>query len=688
MDSLKIPETEINNLREYLKIFKKWKFMIAALTTVIILTTAIISFVVLSPIYQASTVLMLTQIPDTKKTVLDKSDLESIVNTVSRLPEMTINTYVGQIKADIILKRVTERLKLNPQTYTLSMLTKMINVKAIKDSNLIEIDVENTDPQLAMNIANTLADEYLKYISEKNQQQMSRSVEFLLGQVVTEEKNMTEAIHKLESFQSQPRGVDMLKQEMATKTADLMKYQSSLQQLELEYQQKLAEKASQEGQLAATPNTINVNKRLAEDPALYGVVYDEKVKPTMLVSSSEPNPDHQKLSQDLSAKIIELSGEKAQLDGMVKVVADLQNYIKNLQKELTEKQTQLELLQSDVERFKTTFSLLQEKITQTQIAKSINLGETSLIITSPALIPEDPIKPKKALNLAVAAVLGLLISVLLAILLEKLDNTFKRFEDVENILGLPVLGNIPLQEHIERKLITFSDPKSPLAEAFRTFRTNLHFSALDKPYKTLLFTSTGPEEGKSTLLSNTAVAMAQTGSKVLIVDCDLRKPVQHKIFNLANIQGLTNILVDEIEPSSVIQPTGVLTIDLLSCGPIPPNPAELLASGRMEKFLQQISGKYDTILFDTPPLIAVTDATLLSAKVSGTFLVIRASRTTFELAKEAKEQLEKANAKIIGAVLNGIEYKGEDYEYYYYYGHRKGKTEKNSFLNFNLKWGK
>lgn len=239
----------------------------------------------------------------------------------------------------------------------------------------------------------------------------------------------------------------------------------------------------------------------------------------------------------------------------------------------------------------------------------------------------------------------------------------------------------------ERELITNTNPKSPTAEAFRTLRTNLHFSGLDNPYKTIMFTSAGPEDGKSTLLSNTAVAMAQAENKVLIVDCDLRKPVQHKIFDVPNIQGIINILVDEKNPMDIIQETDIKNIFLLPSGPIPPNPSELLASKRMTKFIDFIKDKFDTILFDSPPVIAVTDSVILSAKVDGVVLVLRAAKTKIDIAKEAKEQLEKANAKIIGTVLNYVKYKGKDYEYYYYYGKEKEKpVSKKSLLSFNFKW--
>jgi len=228
-----------------------------------------------------------------------------------------------------------------------------------------------------------------------------------------------------------------------------------------------------------------------------------------------------------------------------------------------------------------------------------------------------------------------------------------------------------LKKNEERHLITHTKPKSPVAEAYRTLRTNIQFSGLDSPYKTILITSAGPAEGKSTTLANLGVAMAQAGMQVLIVDCDLRKPVQHKIFKVQNNQGLTNVLVEHLDPEQVVQKTAVDNLSLLTSGPIPPNPSELLGSERMKELIQQLKSRYDIFLFDSPPAVAVTDAALLSAQLDGVILVLRAGTAKIDMAKQAKEQIEKANGKIIGAVLYGVNYSGEDYHYYYYYGEKK-----------------
>lgn len=236
-------------------------------------------------------------------------------------------------------------------------------------------------------------------------------------------------------------------------------------------------------------------------------------------------------------------------------------------------------------------------------------------------------------------------------------------------------GDGSMKKNEKRPLITFTKPKDPIAEAYRTLRTNIHFSAMDNPYRAIMLTSAGPGEGKSTTLANLGVAMAQAGNKVLIVDCDLRKPVQHKVFELSNIKGITNVLVDHVSIDEAIQSSRVPDLSILTSGPIPPNPSELLGSERMKGLIEELKDQFDLVLFDTPPVVAVTDAAVLAAQLDGIILVLRSGVAKIDMAKQAKELLEKANGKIIGTVLYGVNFSGEDYHYYYYYGEKKDNKQ-------------
>jgi len=214
-------------------------------------------------------------------------------------------------------------------------------------------------------------------------------------------------------------------------------------------------------------------------------------------------------------------------------------------------------------------------------------------------------------------------------------------------------------------LITITHPRSPVSEAFRTLRTNLEFTSLDKPLRSMVVTSASPEEGKSTTLANLAVTIAQAGKRVLLVDCDLRRPSLHQIFNARPTPGFTDMMRDDaLMNQPPLQETMVPNLWLLTSGTIPPNPAELIASRRMSEVIAALQQHADIVLFDAPPVIAVTDAAVLSSKVDAVLLVISAGKTKRDHAKKAKALLEKVNAHLIGTVLNNVKGEAALYQYY------------------------
>ena len=212
------------------------------------------------------------------------------------------------------------------------------------------------------------------------------------------------------------------------------------------------------------------------------------------------------------------------------------------------------------------------------------------------------------------------------------------------------------------RLISHFNPKSPIAESYRQLRTNIQFSSLDNPVRTLLVTSTGPEEGKTTTLANLAVTIAQTGSLVTLVDCDLRKPSLHDLFGLPAEPGLTNVLLgSETIP---YHESGIENLRVLPAGPLPPNPSEMLGSRRMSEVIVQLKGEADYVLFDTPPVVIVTDAAVLATRVDGVLLVVSAGKTRRELAQRAKGLLDKVNAPLLGVVLNNVKHEPTIHHYY------------------------
>lgn len=220
----------------------------------------------------------------------------------------------------------------------------------------------------------------------------------------------------------------------------------------------------------------------------------------------------------------------------------------------------------------------------------------------------------------------------------------------------------------EYNLEILNNPNSQTAEAYRALRTNIKFACVDNVVKHILFTSAAPQEGKSTIVANLAVSMSQAGKSVLIIDADLRNPLQHKIFNLLNFTGLTNTLAEDVSALTYIMKTAQEGLDILTSGPIPPNPSELLESQRMKQILLEINQAYEFVLIDSPPIIAVTDASVLAQSVDGVILVLAAMEVEREYALQAKEQLEKVGAKILGIVFNKAKVPSKMHNYYYYYG--------------------
>lgn len=310
-----------------------------------------------------------------------------------------------------------------------------------------------------------------------------------------------------------------------------------------------------------------------------------------------------------------------------------------------------------------------------------------------AELPVNPIKPNKKMNLAIAGVIGIMLGVGLIFIMEYLDSTIKNGKDVERYLGLNVIGEIPKFDGEERgykrgklfrdihniekrklskNLISYNDPKAHASEAYRSLRTNIGFLGVDGQLKSVVVTSPGQAEGKTTTCANIAVCMAQAGRKVLLLECDLRKPKIHKYFGLHNDKGLTDIIVNNVESESVIkQVDEIENLYIISCGLLPPNPTEILESTKMINLTNKLKENYDLVIMDSPPVGELTDAAIISKMSDGVILVLASGEVNIEVARHAKIALENVNAKILGVVLTKLgRHSGSSYYYkyrYYYY---------------------
>ena len=423
-------EIEID-LRQILKVLRKWRKLIIIMTLLTAMSSGFISYFVMKPVYQAKTLLMVTQATDklqsTSTQQNSQNGLDNVVNTVSRMPVLTMNTYLGQLKSETLMKRIISKLDLTGDSP--GGLAGMIQAAIVKDSNLIEVTVNNGDPVLASQIANTLSEEYLRLMTENNQEQMSRSVNFLDTQGKITDTDLQKAVEALTQLQSQPRGVAVLEAEFTKKSQDRVNFDSRLKTVQVEMQQSDYGVNSLQQELNNVPKTVSVRK------------YNDA---TGTVNNlQEINPLYVALAQQLAEKKASLAEKQGEAQGLQALVDSMAKDLDTLQAELAEKRAAQDKLQRDVDRLKQTSETLAKKGTETQIAKSIDLGDTSVVVISQANIPTSPVKPNKKQNVAIAMVLGLMLFTLLAFILEYLDNTLKTPEDIIRELNLPVLGIIP-----------------------------------------------------------------------------------------------------------------------------------------------------------------------------------------------------------------------------------------------------
>ncbi|MEX1254310.1 MAG: polysaccharide biosynthesis tyrosine autokinase [Dehalococcoidia bacterium] len=296
----------------------------------------------------------------------------------------------------------------------------------------------------------------------------------------------------------------------------------------------------------------------------------------------------------------------------------------------------------------------------------------SVSIVEPAVSPGAPISPRTTMNTLLGAFAGLLLAAAAALLYEYLDDTVKTPEDVEVAAGgLATLGGVarfPRRRGTIEPLIAASTRRTAAAEAYKVLRTNVQFSTVDQPAQVMLVSSASPGEGKTTTTANLAIAMAQTGQRVVVVDADLRRPSLHRIFSLPNQSGLTNaLLAREQALAGFLQTTPFENLSVMTSGPLPPNPSELLSSRRLDTVIEALRKQADVVIFDSPPALAVADASILAGKVDGAILVVDAGRTRGHALQRAQEALSRSKTRVLGAVLNKLTERGRGYYYSYNY---------------------
>jgi non-specific protein-tyrosine kinase len=447
--------------------------------------------------------------------------------------------------------------------------------------------------------------------------------------------------------------------------------------------------------LEGTIETLGLNM---SSQALAGRVGTNLVPGTQLIQISVKDGDPQRakvLADEIARQLILQSPTPAEQEQtqhrqfIGEQLQTLQDQIKEAEEQIEELEGRMDLENSarGIQDIQNRIQVLQQKLTNWRgdYADLMGFYEGSrtnyLSVMETAVLPTTPVGSNRENYIFLAAAIGFTLAAGAAFLIEYLDDTIKADEDVDRVLNLPTLGSITRIHRIQEPsdhLVTMQAAYSPDTETFRILRTNLQFSNLTNPSPLVLVTSASAGEGKTTVASNLGITIAYTGERVILVDADLRRPSTHRLFGTANQVGLTSLLLDDTLPvEAALVETPVVGLKLMPSGPLPPNPADLLGSVPMKKRLEQMKELADMIIFDSPPVLPVADATILGTLCSGVILVVDAGRTRSPAARRAKEAMDHLNLKVMGVVLNKLSPRHtRDYSYYsYYYSYANGRRQ-------------
>lgn len=417
------------SLRELIEtLIKGWK-LIAIITAICVLAAGILSFFIIDPTYEAKSVLMASFATDKLVNISKNGDsVEGILNTISTYPVLTIQTYKEQIKSPKILQQVIEDLNLSEKEITRVGLRDMIALEAIKDTNLIEIKVSSSDPELAANIANAMSTRFTEFVTDLSKQQASKSSKFLKAQIESEKSKLDEASLELKRIMAQPRGVDELASEQAAKLELLSEYKVGVVEKEVALNKLKAGLAAAEEELKNTPQILVTNKSVSEDQLL-GRIVSEKNNMSAAEASSitmkneEINSVYLNLSSQVSNYKMDISEATKELELMKSKIDQTQKEIEKIQSELAEKRHELNLVQRNVDIAQGTYDAFLKKYEEIRVAETTEMGESTINIVSPALVPIKPVGPRKMLNVAVAGVLGIMLGVFIAFFKEYWKNS-------------------------------------------------------------------------------------------------------------------------------------------------------------------------------------------------------------------------------------------------------------------------
>lgn len=585
-----------------------------------------------------------------------------------------------------------------------SSLRGRVKVDPVRDTRLAFIMVDDRDPRRAARIANAYADVYARQNLEQRMGSTVTALEWLTEQLDTLKGQLERSELALHDFKRENDILSVSLEDQRNLTANrlqqLNQQLTTLAGRRVEASARVAELA----RVAASDPDSLPGRAFLESPTLVSLreqyraaVVERDVLRTRFGGQWPATQQAEQRVQSTRAAAVReaqniFGAARADLRELERAEGGIRSMLDTTQQqalELNLREIEYNRLAREKGNNEKLYGILLERTSETDLARMLRVNNVRVV--DRALVPGAPIRPRVPIYLAIGSTLGLAFGLCAALLLSLADRTVKLQHDIE-ALGVVFLGILPrvTASSLERgtyqtrgkkkkpeqapnpsrgDLIVHTHPASAAAECMRAVRTNLLFMAADRKLHTILVTSANPREGKTTVAISIAVALAQTGNRVLIVDTDMRRPRVHRAFGMSNARGLSNALIGEHELDELISQTEVPGVDVLPCGPTPPNPAELLHGGRFADVVRDLQSRYDRVVFDSPPLAAVTDAAVLSALTDTVVLVVRAGSTTHDVAGSALRQLRDVRARIAGAVLNDVnldDRAGYYYRHYYY----------------------
>ena len=687
-------------LRDYLQILHRRRWIIIEVFVILVGVVAVGSFLA-KPIYRATAGLLVeTGTPMSSP----HEELPIVVTTLSASHIRTIETHKRLMLGRPILEAVIDEV---PLGLTVGGLSSQLSVQTVRDTDVIEIHVENRDPDLAAKIANSVAANYILQNQEYGRESAASAAKFLEEQLKKIKQDLSAAEQQVEQYKLSTGITDLGKEAgqqitvLGTLAKELAVAQADVQATVV-HRQVIEHQLSKQDRFRLRDSTTQSNpvvrqleielakleqKRaglleeyVAESSKVQAVdAQIESVKQqisgmlrtVLAATTEEANPVRDTLLVDAASNRAAELAASSRVDALKQTISQLEAQLSAVPR----KEKELGRLIRAQQVADRVYTLLLEKYHEIKVAEAMKLSRARLV--EPAVTPRVPVIPRIKFNIALACILGLVLSIMLAALVEYLDDTIKDPDEVGELLAAPILGTVPYFSEQDPMLLTEAGPKSALAEAFQTVYSNLSFAAVDHPVRHLLVTSAGAQEGKTFVTVNLAIAMAHRGNQVIVVDADLRRPSLHKRFGTNSADGLTSVLAGERKIEEVLTPTEVEGLQIVPSGPIPPNPAEVLASDKMVELCSALGERADFVLYDSPPVVMFSDTATLASRADSVLLVIEQGGVSRKLVTDSQDLLDRAHARIVGAVLNKVAREAGRYYYYYYsyYGDEEEEQE-------------